>query len=294
MYIPDFHYHRPKSIEEACRILGESPDGVPLAGGTDLLVEIKQGKRRHQDIVSLAGIKELETININGENLEIGAAVTHNDLIASPIVRKYFYALAESASQIGTDQIRNTGTIGGNLCTGASCSDMAPILIAVSAEFELVRTNNIRRIPVKNFFISHRKTVVEKGELLTRIIISNPKPESGTYYEKFGLREAASIAVASAAALIELNEGICTDACIVLGAVAPIPKISTRAREIILGKKLSELSPGSQILQTVGEAAANEAAPIDDIRGSAAFRRELVRILTQRAISNALNRSKKN
>ena len=294
MYIPDFHYHRPRSVEEACRILGESPDGVPLAGGTDLLVEIKQGKRRHQDIVSLSGIKELKTINMNGNNLEIGAAVTHNELIESPVVRKYFSVLSESASQIGTDQIRNTGTIGGNLCTGASCSDIAPILVAVNAEVELVGTNNIRRIPVKNFFIFHRKTAIEKGEILTRIIISDPKPENGAYYEKFGLREAASIAVASAAALIELNEGICTDACIVLGAVAPTPKICTKAREIILGKKVSELSPGSQILQIAGEAAAKEAAPIDDIRGSAAFRRELVRILTQRAVSNALSRSKKN
>lgn len=294
MYIPDFHYHRPRSIVEACRILMESPDGVPLAGGTDLLVEIKQGKRRHQDIVSLDGVNELKIINTNGNNLEIGAAVTHNELVASPIVRKYFYALAESASQIGTDQIRNTGTIGGNLCTGASCSDIAPILIALNAEVELVRTNNIRRIPVENFFIFHRKTAVEKGELLTRIIISNPKPESGAYYEKFGLREAASIAVASAAALIELDEGICTDACIVLGAVAPIPKISTKAREVILGKKLSELSPGSQILHIAGEAASKDTFPIDDIRGSAAFRRELIRVLTRRAISNALNRSKKN
>ncbi len=294
MYISDFHYHKPFSIEEACQILLKSPDGAPLAGGTDLLVEMKQGLRHHQDIVSLAEIKELKFILEDADNLYIGTGVIHNDVTASSVIKRNFPAIAEAASQIGTDQIRNTGTIGGNLCTGASCCDMAPVLIALNARVEITDSTNVRIVPLKEFFIYHKETRIEKGEIMTKIIVPRPKPGTGSCFEKFGLREAASISVASVAATVKLNDDICIDACVVMGAVAPTPKISYKANEVIKGRKISEFSMNSSILKQAGEAAAQDSLPIDDLRGSAEYRGNIIKVLTRRAVVKATYLAKKN
>jgi CO/xanthine dehydrogenase FAD-binding subunit len=124
MYIPDFKYHKPNSLKEACSLLEGSDNAAPLAGGTDLLVEIKQGLRQHNDIVSLAAIDELQLINFENNELHIGAGVTHGTVARSEIISKSFPAIIDAASKIGSEQVRNTGTIGGNICTAASCCDM--------------------------------------------------------------------------------------------------------------------------------------------------------------------------
>lgn len=291
MTIADFFYHKPSSLKEACQILNESPDGVPLAGGTDLLVEMKRGLRHHEDVVSLAEIRDLKRITGDAENLIIGAGVTHNMLIASSPVNKDFPAIAEAASKIGTEQIRNVGTVGGNLCTGASCCDMAPILMAYDASLEIESLDSVRTVSLRNFFISHKETRIKKGEILTRIKISRNMVGRGASYEKFGLREAASISVASAAAVVEIHDEICSDACIVIGAVAPTPKVSDKAISFLRGKKISELSKDSSLLIKAGEAAADDALPIDDLRGSAAYRRNIIRVLARRALLKAALRA---
>ena len=292
MVIPDFHYHKPSSLKEACQILSESGDGVPLAGGTDLLVEIKQGLRRHQDLVSLAGISELNYIDEDEENLIIGACATHSMLIVSPLIKQYFPAISEAASMIGTEQIRNMGTVGGNLCTGASCCDMAPILMAYDALFEIAGSDNARMVSSRDFFICHKETRIEKGEILTRILINRSAADKGAVYEKFGLREAASISVASTAAVVELRDGLCSDVCIVIGAVAPTPKLCDGVRELLKGRTVSELTEDSSILEQAGNTTAADSLPIDDLRGSADYRRRLIRILTKRAVTKAVQRAR--
>jgi CO/xanthine dehydrogenase FAD-binding subunit len=291
MHIPDFNYHRPSSIQEACRILSESPDGAPLAGGTDLLVEIKQGLRQHQDIVSLMAIEELKSIHQDAAKLFIGAGLTHNEIAASPVIKESFPAIAEAASTIGTDQVRNAGTIGGNLCTGASCCDMAPILMALSACVEFSSFTKTRTVPLDEFFISHRETCIEKGEVLKKIIVLRGKAGTGTCFEKFGLREAASVSVASVAVAMSIKHGICADARVVIGAVAPTPKISTGASDVLIGKKISELCEDSSIVKHACEAAALDSRPIDDLRGSADYRQHLIKVLTKRALVKALSRA---
>ena len=287
MYISDFQYHRPKSVVEACRILENSTDGVPLAGGTDLLVEIKQGLRHHKDIVSLADIKELKSISEYAENLNIGAGVTHNEVVESPVIKKKYSFLAETASKIGTDQIRNTGTIGGNLCTGASCCDMAPILLALNAKVEIMNSTTTKIIPLREFFKSHKVTAIKNGEILTKIIIPSAKNGTGACFQKFGLRDVASVSVASTAVMVKVKNGICTNVSVVIGAVAPIPKISQKANNILFEKNISELSENSLVLKQAGEAAAEDSIPIDDIRGTAEYRRDLIKVLTKRAIIKA-------
>jgi len=290
VYISDFNYYKPSSIQEACRILSESSDGAPLAGGTDLLVEMKQGLRHHEDIVSLAAIEGLRFIHHDADSLIIGAGVTHNDVAASPIVMELHPAIAEAAVKIGTDQIRNTGTIGGNLCTGASCCDMAPILIALDATAEIKSSVAARTVSLDEFFISHKETRIRKGEIMTRIIVPRAVDGAVACFEKFGIREAASISVASVAAAIRVSHGFCAGARVVIGAVAPIPKLSTGANEVLMKKQISELSENSSTLKQACEAAAADSRPIDDLRGRAEYRRQLIRVLTQRAVVNALAR----
>ncbi len=294
MYISDFNYFRPKSLKEALTLLEKSNNGAPLAGGTDLLVEIKQGLRHHEDIISLNDIEELKIISEDAEGIYIGAGLTHNELISSAVIRKKLPAIAQAASKIGCDQIRNKGTIGGNLCTAASCCDLGPVLMALNASVKITSFNDTRIVPLKDFFVFHKRTVLKKDELLTSIIVPHPHPGTGLHFEKFGLREAAAVSVASVAVMVKLREGICDDACIVIGAVAPTPKISNKSIELVKGKDISELSEHSQILKQAGDAAAEDAIPIDDIRGGAKYRREILKVLTRRAILNAIVQSQIN
>jgi len=288
MYISDFNYFRPKTLKEAVVLLEKSNDGVPLAGGTDLLVEIKQGLRYHEDIISLNDIEELKIINEDADGIYIGAGLTHNELLASPVIKEKLPVIAQAASKIGCDQIRNKGTIGGNLCTAASCCDLGPVLMTLNASVEITGTSGTMTVPLKDFFVFHRKTILKKGELVTRIIVPHPEPGTGLHFEKFGLREAAAVSVVSVAVMVTLREGICKIACIVIGAVAPTPKISNKSIELIKGKNISHLSEDSPLLEQAGNAAAADAIPIDDIRGGANYRSDILKVLTRRAILNAI------
>jgi CO/xanthine dehydrogenase FAD-binding subunit len=288
MYVSDFEYHRPKTVAEACQCVEDHPDGAILAGGTDLLVDLKLGKRHHPAIISLADIPELQLIERSGDQILIGACVTHNGLMDSPVLQEHCPALVEAAATIGTEQIRNAATVGGNLVTAASCADTAPMLIALEANVVLTGVEKGRTMPLSRFFTDHRTTALEKGEILTRIKLPIHPKGTGAAYKKFGLRQAANISVASVAARIHLVNDICEDACFVMGAVAPTPKTSQGAVALVKGRSPGDVSPKS-----IGEAVAAEAEPIDDIRGSATFRRELTAILAERAFSEALDRAKR-
>ncbi len=288
MIIPDFKYHRPETLGEACRLLGESQNGAAIAGGTDLLVEIKQGLRKHDDIVSLSKIDGLKNITEDEENVYIGACVTHHELTQSEIIRRNIPALADAASTIGNRQIRNVGTIGGNLCTCASCADTGPVLLAYNAVTEIAGTNGTRMMPLSDFFVFHHKSILDKGELLKTIIVKKTGIHTGGSFIKFGLRQAVTISVASASARMTIEDGKCTDACIVTGAVAPTPLISTKAGKSLIGKSIDELGEGSAAIDEAGQLAADESVPINDIRGTAEYRKNLAKELTIRAITKAL------
>ena len=245
MYLQDFIYHKPATLQEACKLLESKKNAAVIAGGTDILVEIKKGLRHNDNIVSLSGIKELKILEESENQLVMGAAVTHNEIKNSKFIKEKFPALTEAASLIGTDQVRNTATVGGNLCTGASCCDMAPVLIASNASVEIVSTNGKRIVALKDFFVFHKETSIGKGEIMTKIIIPLPDKNTGVGFEKFGLREAASISVASASAFVKVEDGVCVDSRIVVGAVAPIPKIIKKASKVFNGAKVTELLEGS-------------------------------------------------
>jgi len=292
MYLQDFLYHKPASLQEACKLLANEKNAAAIAGGTDILVEIKKGLRHNDNIVSLSGIEELKILEESGNQLVIGAAVTHNEIKNSTFIKEKLPALAETASLIGTDQVRNTATVGGNLCTGASCCDMAPVLIASNASAEIVSTNGKRVIALKDFFVFHKETSIGKGEILTKIIIPLSEPGTGVCFKKFGLRDASAISVASVSVMIKTDGIVFADSCIVVGAVAPTPRISIKASKIINDSKLKEFDKDGSILSKVGDETVKDSLPIDDIRGTAKFRRNIVKVLTQRAVLTAVLRAK--
>jgi len=292
MFIPDFNFHKPNSLNEAFHILGKSDDGAILAGGTDLLVEIKKGLRFHKDIVSLTGIKQLNYVKIDETSISIGAATTLNEIISSPIIKKYYSSFARALLQIGTEQVRNLATIGGNLCSGASCGDSAPILMAFDAGVFIANIGGEKTVSLRDIFIRNKRTILKRGEIMTKVVLPLPQDGLGAHYEKFGLREAVNICVASAAVMVKTTENRCIDACVVLGAVAPTPIFIQKSGNLLKGKDLSELVAGSVVLEQAGQVASDESVPIDDIRGSAKFRKEILKVITKRAILKAIECSR--
>ncbi len=291
MYLKDFNYLRPQTLSEVCKMLHNYEDSALMAGGTDLLVEMKNGLRYHENIISLGAINELKEITEDDNKIIIGAAATHNDIVNSEILKKNHIALSEASSNVGTEQVRNIATIGGNICTGASCCDTGPVLLASDSIIEIMSNQGIREVPIKDFFVFHRKTAVKKGEIVTKIKVPKLKPGTGMSIEKFGLRNAASISVASSVALITIENGICVDARIVIGAVAPVPFISEKASKILIGQKISNLLNDSDILEKAGDAAVSDSRPLTDIRGSKQYRKHLVKVLVKKTIKTATSRA---
>lgn len=293
MYIPEFIYHKPATLEEACKLLENEKNAALIAGGTDILVEIKKGLRYNNNIISLSEIKDIKRIEKSGNEIFIGATATHNEIKNSKLIQEHIPAVTEAASLIGSDQIRNTATIGGNLCTGASCCDMAPVLIASDASVAIISTKGKRVVALKDFFVFHRETSIAKGEIMTKIIVPISEKGTGVSFHKFGLRDASAISVVSASAMIKTDGDKCTGSCVVIGAVAPTPKISIKASEILKDRKLDVIENDVSVLTELGEQVVNDSVPIDDIRGSAEFRRELVNVLSKRAVHTALLRARK-
>lgn len=288
MYLNSFNFRKPKTIAEALGMLSRSESGAVIAGGTDILVEMKKGMRNHSDLISLSDVNEVKSIAEDENSFIIGAGMPHSEVIASEILRKELPALPAALSKIGSEQIRNRGTLGGNLCSAVSCCDSAPILMAMDAQVEVCGAGGARRMPLREFFLRNRGTKLKMGEIMTKVIVSKAVPGFGAHYEKFGLREAVSISVASAAAMVKIKDEIVVDACIAIGAVAPTPLVSKSSTEILIGKNISELSEKSHAMTQIGEAAAKDSIPIDDIRGTAQYRRDILKVISQRAVLKAV------
>lgn len=294
MYLKKFKFHRPKTLDEALDMLSNYDNRALKAGGTDLLVEMKKGLRTYADLISLTGIDELNLIKEENEQVHLGTGLTHSEMLQSEVVRKYFPAFTEAILKIGSEQVRNMGTLGGNLCTAAACCDSAPVLIAMNAEIEIMDHAGTETVALKDFFLHNRKTILKDNQILTKVIVKKCPPNTGIHYEKFGLRQGSAIAVVSVAAKVTIEDNICSDASIVIGAAAPTPLVSYHAIHEIKGKNMSEFYEKSDLILAAGKAAAEDSVPIDDIRGGAQFRRDILNTLTQRAILKAVEKAKNN
>jgi carbon-monoxide dehydrogenase medium subunit len=284
MIVPEFQYLVPETLQEACAMLGQYGGRAKvLAGGSDLIVKMKAGLEKPECLVSLKRISELKGVRHEaGVGVVIGARSTHNELVTSPVLGLWFPSVPAAAAGMAGYQIRNVGTVGGNLVNAVPSADLPPILLALDAKVRLVSTKGSRTVPLEEFFVGPGKTVLQTGEILAEVIV----PEqvlTGSHYLKFGLRKADALAVVGVAAAVRVQDGIFQDARIALGAVAPVPLRVRTAEAALRGQPVSE-----EALAEAGKLAAEAAKPITDIRGSAEYRRHLVNVLTQDCLRTAI------
>jgi carbon-monoxide dehydrogenase medium subunit len=288
VYVPDIELHETTTLEEAADALARyGARARLLAGGTDLLVDLKTGRARYDHLVSLRRIDALRGISGNGGGLRIGALTTITRLARSPVVQERFAALLDAACQMAFVQIRNLATVGGNIAAAVPCADLPPILTAMSASVRFWSRRGERDVPLEAFFAGPRRTVLQADEVLTTVLVPQPPPGFGAAYARFQLRDGNAIAVAAVAAGLLLDEGgRVRDLRIVLGAVAPIPKLVDLAGAGLVGQP-----PDEDVFRAAADSAMSAAEPISDVRGSAEFRRELVGVLTRRAMRTAWERA---
>ena len=285
---PRFEYHRPSSLSEACSLLQSLGTGaLPLAGGTDVLVDLRRGSKHPRHVVSLADLHELREIAENEGELRIGALVTPAQLEDSENVVSHRPELLDAVGVFGTPQVRHRATVGGSLCTAASCGDLAPLLVALNARVTLATADGIRDVSLEDFFGDHRETAIQPGEILKEVVLPIKAPGEGASYQTFGLRKANFITVAGVAAYLRFEGETCADARITLGAVAPIPLLVPGAAEALKGETWDD-----ERIEKAATAAQEAAIPISDIRGSAEHRRELVKELCRRALDSAEGRAR--
>lgn len=283
MSLPRFDYFEPKTIDEACSLLSNLKDEAKvIAGGTDLLVSMRKREISPKYIINIKKIPKLNYVRYNKEGLEIGAGATLSNIENSGIVKEKFPLVAQAVHETGPPPIRNIATMGGNLCNAMPSADTAPSLIGLGAKVKIQGPKGIRSIPVAEFFVDSGKSALQSGEMLTEIQIPNLSANTAGVFLKIPERSVIDVAVASVAAVVTLDaaHSNIVEAKIVLGAVAPTPIRAPQAEDIIKGKTINE-----EIIEKAALAAAREAKP----RTRPDYKRELVRVLTNRAIRQAID-----
>jgi carbon-monoxide dehydrogenase medium subunit len=289
MHLPDVEFHDAITIADATSLMARfAPDARYLAGGTDLLVDLKTGRLKVGHVIAINRIDALHGITEDSTGLRIGALVTVEELASSPIVRERFQPLLDAAHELAAPQIRNMATVGGNITSAVPSADMPPILIVMNASVVLQSASAERVVPLASFFLGPRESIMATDEMLTEIRVPTPSPGSGAAYARFAHRRANSCAVAGAAAGLQLeSDGTIREAQIALSAVAPTPCPVPAAGQILIGKAVDDGA-----FEAAARAASEAAAPITDVRGTADFRRQIVYTLTRRALERALKRTK--
>ena len=276
-------YTNATSIEQVIQILGDKKERARVvAGGTDLILELERGVRKGiETLVDVTRIPKLDQITIDEDDIiHLGALVTHNDCAGSKLIRTRAYPLARAAWEVGAPQIRNRGTVAGNLITASPANDTITPLMALGASVTLVSTRGERTIPLSEFYTGVRKNVMQADEML--VDISFPaltETQRGTFI-KLALRRAQAISLVNAAIILNLKDDTVKSAVITLGAVTPIIIHAVEAEKYLAKKKLNEKN-----IAHAAELAMQAARPIDDVRGSAAYRREMVRVITKRGLT---------
>lgn len=287
--LPKFEYHIPLTIAEALNQISQYGEkGKVFAGGTDLLVSMKKREVVPEHLINLKDVGELKGIKYDkAEGITIGALTTIGDIERSDIVRGKFRPLWDAVKVMAAPQVRNLGTIGGNLCSAVPSADTAPPLIALGASLKLTGIDKERKVPVEDFFKGPGESVLKPDEILTEIFIPNLPEKSGGAYIKMMRRNAMDLALVGVAVYMRLDEKgkACKDARIALGAVAPTPIRAPGAERTLINKNVDE-----NLAEEAGKIASQEASPISDIRASKEYRREMVRVLTKRAVMTACKR----
>jgi xanthine dehydrogenase iron-sulfur cluster and FAD-binding subunit A len=275
-------YFTTNSIEQAISLLDEYKGQARIvAGATDLMLEMENGLRPQvKTLIDVTRIPDLDRITLDDKGwIHIGPLVTHNHCAGSGLIQDHAFTLARACWEVGAPQIRNRGTVTGNLITASPANDSIPPLLALGAQVTLRSRGGMRYIPLTDFYTGVRKNAMREDEILTDI--SFPLPEEGTRstFVKFALRGAQAISVVNLAAVLRMEGEVVRQASITLGSVAPTIIHTEDAEAFLIGR---ELTP--QVIREAGDLAASAASPIDDLRGSARYRKEMVSVIARRAI----------
>lgn len=287
-----FGYHAPATLDEAIALLHELGDkGRPVAGGTDIVVQMKEGHTRfpYPDmVVGLQRIPDLQGIEFSDEHgLRIGAGATMADIANHDVIRQRYTALAKGAGVVGSLQTMNMGTIGGNVCNAAPSADTVPGLLAFEAQAIIAGRGEQRTIPLTEFFHGPGRTALKHGELLMALHLPVPPANTGSAYIRHTPRKQMDIAVVGVGVALTLNGETIQRARVALGAVAPTPVRAPSAEAALEGQPAT-----SETFAKAAQAAAGDCSPISDVRGSAEFRRHLVRVMTERMLVLAATRAR--
>lgn len=280
-----FEFVAARDSSHAVALLAEhAPSAKVLAGGTDLLADLKFSSHVPGVIVDISRAEDLKVLAITDEGLSIGALVTHTEIMRSPIIGGMFPALVDAAHTIGAVQTRNLGTLGGNLVTGVPSMDSGPTLIALDALVTVVGPAGRRQMPLTEFFVGPRKTILKPDELLAEIVIPKRNLGKPTHFLKFGLRKGQALALVNVAASlwVDWDKHVFVAPRIALGAVAPTVIRAPRAEAYLEGRTITP-----EAMAEAGRIAVEDAKPISDFRASAEYRRDLIAVLSKRALEGA-------
>ncbi len=280
--LPPFNYVKADSLEHALTLLGDPSAGAQiLAGGTDLFVDMRERQEAAALLVDISEIPDLSAIRIENDAVRIGCCATVSAMQGNAILCSEFPVLADAVRSFADFLIRNTATIGGNLANASPGADLVVPLLALEASVVLAKHEADRMLGVDAFVRGPRQTALEPGEMLREIVIPRQAP-SGQAYEKLGLKQGGAIAVVSSAVLMDVVEGACSRVRIALGAVAPRPYRSTEAEEALEGQPYS-----AEAFDRAADLTAQSTRPITDVRGSAEYRKAMVRALVRRGLDQA-------
>ncbi|MCL1848485.1 MAG: xanthine dehydrogenase family protein subunit M [Clostridiales bacterium] len=287
MYLPDFDYYAPDSIAEVSQILTEYEDAMILSGGTDVLTKMKNGVLAPKVLVSLKKVIDQSPSfsgveYVDGKGVVIGGACTHNGLVFSAVMNQRYNSVSNAAQTVAANQVRHAGTVAGNIINAVPSADLPPILIALQATVTFVSAKGSRSLPLEEVFLSPGKTVIERGEVLTEVVIPDQSMTGSTYF-KYALRKAGALATIGVAAALEMDGKVIKDIRVAFGAVAPVPMRAPKVEAFMKGKEATE-----ENLEAVAAIAYDECKPITDFRASEEYRRDLVGIFTKRAILKAI------
>jgi len=282
----EFQFHTPERLEDALSLLDQYGDDARIfAGGTALLLFMKQRFSQPDHLVSLQKIPAFDGIEVTNGEIRIGAMCTHRTVETSPILQETVSLLGETYRHVATPRIRNMATVGGGLVHGDPNLDPPPSLIVLGAKAVLASSSGERTVPVEEFFLDYYETAIQPGEIVTQVIVPSVPPNTGTVYIKFLPRTADDYATVSVAALLTLSEdgSTCNDVKIGLGSLGTIPIRGRQAEDVLRSKSISP-----ELIRQAAEAAEDEVDPMDDFRGSARYKREMAKVFTRRALEQAL------
>jgi CO/xanthine dehydrogenase FAD-binding subunit len=291
MRLPRFEYVAPTTVDAALDLLAKGGEGCCLfAGGTDLMVKMGHGLAAPSMLVALKEIEGLSGIRFDpSKGLSVGATALLAEVAEYPDVVRYYPAMAQAAKKTANTQIRNMATLAGNLCNAAPSADNAPVLMARGAEVALASLKGTRRLPLDGFFKGPGLTALEPGEILTHILVPPPAKASGASYQWISPRGKVDISAVCVGVKVRVEDDLLKDVRIVLGAVAPTPMRAKKAEVLLEGAECSEALMAEAALK-----ASEESMPITDVRASAEYRRNMVAVLTWRALEEAHVRAVQN